>query len=337
MERKTCPCGAVFPCGRAPGEERCWCAGQPQVMPVPPLGSACLCPGCLEREIARRRPRIVSLLPAATDILRALGAGDQLVGVSHLCEAPPELARVLSTPIDSDAWDMKRIHEEVRRVLEAGESLYVPDDTRITALRPDLILTQGLCPVCAAGPETVESLKVKLVTLSPHSLEDVARDIETVGVESGHAEAGREVARRFRARIEAVRASRSGRSPKPRVTVIEWYSPLWVSGEWIIDMVEAAGGEYVPLKRGESSRPVEWSELHQSSPDIIILAPCSMSVDRAHRETRFLEERPEWHALRAVRSGRVALLDGSAHFSAPGPRLAEGVESLASVLDKFST
>lgn len=287
------------------------------------------------------RPRIVSLLPAATDMLVTMGAGDRLVGVSHLCDAPRGVPRVLSSPIDSDAWDMKRINEEVRRRIQSGEPLYVPDEERIAALRPDVIFTQGLCPVCAAGPETVGDAALaappRLVTLSPRTLEDVARDIETVGREAGVTEAGRDLADRFRSRVQAVRTARRGRIQKPRVTVIEWFSPPWVSGEWILEMVEAAGGEYVPLKAGEGSRPVAWDELTRCQPDVVILAPCSMTIRRARLELVLLEAQPEWHELNAVRAGRVAVMDGSAHFSAPGHRLAEGLELLADALDVLTT
>ncbi len=332
MESRVCRgCGAEFGCGRAGGAERCWCADLPQVMPVPDPDADCLCPECLRKEIARR-PRLVSLLPAATDMVRALGADGRLVGVSHLCDAPPGVPRVLSSPIDSDAWDMSRIGEEVRRRLDAGEPLYVADEEGIAELRPDVILTQGLCPACAAGPETVRGVRVRprLVTLSPHSLEDVARDLETVGEAAGLAEEGRRLARDFRDRIARARRSRT---PRPRVTVVEWFAPPWASGEWIVEMIEAAGGEPALIRRGGGSRPVSWEELARAAPDVLVLAPCSMSVERAARELHFLEERPEWRALGAVRAGRVALMDGARHFSAPGPRLAEGVELLAEALD----
>lgn len=334
MEQKRCDgCGASFGCGSAEG--RCWCAGLPQVLPLPDAGKDCLCPACLEREVAGRI-RIVSLLPAATDILHAVGAGDRLVGVSHLCEAPAQVPRVLSTPIDSERWDMKRINEEVRRLGRTGEPMYVVDEARVTGLRPDVIFTQGLCPVCAAGPETVKGVPVpRLVTLTPHSLEDVAKDIETVGAAVGRSEAGRTVAAEFRDRIARVRSACAARSPKPKVTVVEWYAPPWVSGEWIPEMVEAAGGVYVPLKPGEGSRPATWEELHAADPDIVVLAPCSMTAERAKREMPLLEEQSPWGELRAVREGRVAVMDGAAHFSASGPRLAEGVEALRDVIGSF--
>lgn len=335
MEQKICDrCGAAFGCGRRAAGGSCWCAEMPQVMPLPVSVGDCLCPACLEKDVAGRI-RIVSLLPAATEILTAVGAAERLVGVSHLCEAPADVPRVLSTPIDSDRWDMKRINEEVRRLGRTGEPMYVVDEARVAALKPDIIFTQGLCPVCAAGPETVKGVPVpRLVTLTPHTLEDVARDIETVGAAAGRTEAGRTAAAEFRARIANVRSACAGRSPNPKVTVLEWFSPPWVSGEWIPEMVEAAGGVYVPLKPGEGSRPATWEELAASDPDVIILAPCSMTIPRAERELPLLEAQPEWRGLRAVREGRVAVMDGAAHFSASGPRLAEGVERLAAVLSK---
>lgn len=270
------------------------------------------------------RARIVSLLPAATDMLLEMGAADRLVGVSHLCDAPADLPRVLSSTIDSDAWDMQRITDEVRRRAAGGEPLYVADAERIAALRPTAIVTQGLCPVCAAGPDTVQGCPARLVTLSPRTLADVAGDIGTVGEAAGCADAARELAQSFRRRIGGIRS----RTARPRVAVVEWFAPLWVSGEWIVEMVEAAGGDPVIPARGEPSRAATWGELAAAKPDVVILAPCSMSVRRAERELRFLAERPEWRALGA----RAALMDGARHFSAPGPRLAEGVELLSDAL-----
>ena len=280
-------------------------------------------------------PRLVSLLPAATDMLLAMGATDRLVGISHLCRAPeetPDLPRVLSSTIDSDAWNMRHIHEEVRRRMREGEPLYVPNEELIASLRPDIILTQGLCPVCAAGPETVHdsNCRSKLITLSSRTLEGIAGDMITMGEAAGRAEAGRELARTFLERIDQVR-NRTANTDRPRVAVVEWFDPIWVSGEWIVEMVEAAGGEYVPLKRGDASRAGSCGEL--AGADIIILAPCSMSIDRTMREISVLETMDDWCALGAVREGRVAVMDGETHFSAPGPRVAEGVELLAEALE----
>ncbi|MCR4317173.1 MAG: hypothetical protein NUW37_12605 [Planctomycetes bacterium] len=307
--------------------------------------------------------RIVSLLPAATDIVVALGAAELLAGVSHLCKLPDgfeNVPRVLGTTIDSEKWDMERINAEVRRRSEAREPLYFMDDDAITALEPTLIITQGLCPVCAATPEDL-SAEVRancplLLTLTPHSLADVARDIESVGRAIGLLEKGREVASEFRARIEKVRAKypvnqepsegtsgdfrvqghpRPQDFRKPRVAVIEWFSSLWISGEWIAEMVEVCGCESAPLAPGESSREATWEELRAAEVDAIVLAPCSMDVSRTERELPLLEKQRGWRELPAVKAGRVALLAGDAYFSAPGPRLADGVEALAEAIDSL--
>lgn len=291
--------------------------------------------------------RIVSLVPAATEIAIAVGGGDQLVAITHLCPQPDgpggpggpggrDLPRVLSTSIDSERWSMAEIDRAVREASSRRESLYAIDSARIAELAPTLILTQGLCPVCAVTPETIEPALRRhsdtcppLLTLSPRSLADVALNIRQVGEALDRLGAGRVAARLFERRLEAVRALPLP-GPRPRVAVIEWFEPLWVSGEWIAEMVEVAGGE--PLLARDSSRRIEWSDLVASDPDVIVLAACSMSVERAGRELHFLTERAEWRELEAVAAGRVFLLDGERFVSTPGPGLAEGVEHLARIL-----
>jgi iron complex transport system substrate-binding protein len=167
--------------------------------------------------------------------------------------------------------------------------------------------------------------------LSPRSLADVAEDVRRVGAALGRVGAGRVAARLFERRIEAVRAL-PARDPRPRVAVIEWFDPPWVSGEWIAEMVVVAGGEPVLAGPKDPSRRASWEELAAADPDAIVLAACSMSVERAMRELAALEAHEGWRALRAVREASVFLMDGEAHFSTPGPRLAEGVELLARLL-----
>lgn len=296
-----------------------------------------LCPD--PSQPANPRSRVVSLVPAATEIAIAVGAEDQLVAITHLCAQPEgrELPRVLSTSIDSERWSMAEIDCAVREASARRESLYAVDSARIAELAPTLVLTQGLCPVCAVTPETVESALhghsdacPPLLTLSPRSLADVAQNIRDVGLAVGRLGAGRVAARLFERRLQAVRALPPP-APRPRVAVIEWFEPLWASGEWIAEMVELAGGLPVLASPSDSSRCIEWSELAASKPDVIVLAACSMSVERAARELHFLTERADWRALPAVAAARVFLLDGE-HFSTPGPRLAEGAEHLARIL-----
>ncbi len=289
--------------------------------------------GALPQEL---EARVVSLLPAATEIAIAVGGERALVGLSHLCRQPQgaELPRVMSTSIDSDAWSMRRIDDELKRAMQSGAQLYSLDEERIRSLKPTHVFSQGLCPVCAVTPEQVEPVLAehgercaKLVVLSPHSLADVAQNIREVGDALGRKSAGQIAARAFERRFEALRA-RVAPSPRPRVVVLEWFDPLWVSGEWIAEMVEAAGGEPLLVGAKESSKRVEWSELVAADPDVIVLAACSMSVERTQRELPALHARSEWAALRAVKAGHVLVMDGEKHFSTPGPGLADGAEAL---------
>lgn len=284
--------------------------------------------------------RIVSLLPAATDIVLAIGAEHDLVAVSHLCAQPEgrTVPRVVSTTVDSDRLSMPAIHAAVREASEKRISLYQLDEDTIRKTEPTTILSQGVCPVCAVPPEQAQALSTEsdpkcaeLVVLTPRTLADVAADIRRVGTAVGRSREAEIVARDFERRIEAVRAS-SAAKPKPRVVVLEWFDPLWVSGEWIVEMVEAAGGESLLVGKNEPSRAIAWSDLVAADPDVVVLAACSMDVERAARELDALRARPEWTQLRAVQNDRVFLLDGEHHFSAPGPKLARGVEVLGAIL-----
>lgn len=281
--------------------------------------------------------RVVSLLPAATEIVIAVGAEKSLIGLSHLCRQPDgaQLPRVMGTSIDSDTWSMRRIDDALKSALKSGEKLYSLDEERIRELAPTHVLSQGLCPVCAVTPEQIEPALTKhgercakLVVLSPHSLGDVAQNIRDVGDALGRKSAGLIAARDFERRFDALRALPAP-SPRPRVAVIEWFDPLWISGEWIAEMVESAGGAPVLVGAMEPSKRVEWRDLVAADPDVIVLAACSMSIPRTERELEALTSRAEWANLRAVRNGRVHVMDGERHFSTPGPGLAAGAEELA--------
>lgn len=276
--------------------------------------------------------RILSLLPAATEIVHALGASEQLVGISHLCRQPAhaELPRVMRTSIDSDRWSMGEISRALFRALEEQRPLYELDEERIRALAPTLVFSQGLCPVCAATPEDLEGSSAacaRLVTLTPRSLRDVADNIREVGATLGLELRAAELARSFEARIAAVR-ERNAHAQALRVAVLEWFDPLWVSGEWIAEMVECAGATPLILKPSDPSRRVEWSELVACDPDAIVLAACSMDIERTRRELPALERNPHWQGLRAVRAGQVYVMDGLRDYSTPGPGLADGLERL---------
>jgi iron complex transport system substrate-binding protein len=285
--------------------------------------------------------RVVSLLPAATEIVLALGGDRSLVGLSHLCRQPAgsELPRLLRCGIDSAAWSMAKIDEELRQAVERKEPLYQLDEAGIAALRPTHVFSQGLCPVCAVTPEQAAAALAgseaercaRLVELSPRSLAGIAANIVTVGEVLGREAAGKIAARSFERRIEAVRAL-PALPKRPRVAVLEWFAPLWASGEWIAEMVEVAGGEPVLVDRSQPSRRIEWEELLAADPDVLVLAACSMSIARTQRELTALTSAPQWARLRAVTQGKVFVLDGERHVSTPGPAVAEGIEALSRLL-----
>lgn len=284
--------------------------------------------------------RVVSLLPAATEIAIAVGGEASLVALSHLCRQPDgkSLPRVMRTRIDSENWSMGRIDDELREAVRAGTPLYELDEAAIRTLRPTHVLSQGLCPVCAVTPDQVGTTLGKeaercaqLVVLSPRSLAGIADDIRTVAATVDRAHAGKVAARAFERRLEAVRAL-PPLPQRPRVAVLEWFDPLWASGEWIAEMVELAGGEPVLVGKDQPSRRLDWSELTAAAPDVVVLAGCSMSIERAARELPALVGHEAWQQLPAVQKQRVFLMDGERHFSTPGPGVAAGAEAVARLL-----
>jgi iron complex transport system substrate-binding protein len=295
-------------------------------------------PGALP---AAGEARVVSLLPAATEIVLALGGDRSLLGLSHLCRQPEgrDLPRLLRTTIDSEAWSMVRIDDELRGAVQRGDQVYQLEDAAITALRPTHVFSQGLCPVCAVTPDQVVPAVAngaadrcaRVVELTPRSLAGIAADIRTVGEVLGRAAAGKIAARAFERRLEAVR-SLPPLPRRPRVVVLEWFAPLWASGEWIAELVEIAGGEPLLVDKDRPSRRVTWDELVAADPDVVVLAACSMSLARTERELPALTGAPGWAKLRAVAAGQVFVLDGERHTSTPGPGVAAGAEVLARLL-----
>jgi iron complex transport system substrate-binding protein len=283
--------------------------------------------------------RVVSLLPAATKTLLAIGGASDLVAICHLSRQPlgRTLPRVVRATVDSDRLSMAEIDREVAAAISRRESLYRLDENKIRELRPTLVLSQGLCPVCAVPPQQVEALssadssRAAVLVLTPKTLADVAADIRRLGAAVDRSDAAEVAARDMERRIEVVKAS-APRSRRPRVAVIEWFDPLWISGEWIAEMVQVAGGEPVLAGVEEPSRRIEWSSLVAADPDVIVLAACSMDIARARKEIDSLTRRPEWTQLRAVATAQAFLCNGEAHFSSPGPGLARGVEVLGKIL-----
>jgi len=281
--------------------------------------------------------RIVSLLPSATEIVCALGAADQLVGVSHECDYPPEIRGLptLTRPkIRVDATSAA-IDRDVRALVAQGLSVYEIDVERLRALAPDVIVTQQQCEVCAVSFSEVEAAARRaldrepvIVSLTPLTLGDVWEDIGRVAAALGRAERARAVIDDAQARLAAVRARTAG-LPRPVVACVEWLEPPMTAANWIPEMVEIAGGAYPFATAGAHSTTTSWEALVSAAPEVVVLMPCGFTIAQTRRELAALVARAEWRALPAVRAGRASVVDGNAYFNRPGPRLVDSTELLA--------
>jgi iron complex transport system substrate-binding protein len=277
--------------------------------------------------------KIVSLLPAATEIACALGLRDSLVGRSHECDFPedvkalPALTRARVDPTLPSA----RLDEEVRRIAAARLPIYMLDEARLAALAPDVVVTQAACEVCAiAYDQVVASLRrtafrARVVSLQPSRLAHVLEDLHAVAEACDVGARGHALAAELRERLERVAAATSARD-RPRVAVVEWLAPPMLAGHWVPDAIEASGGVAVGPAPGESSPYATWDEVRSLEADAIVVAPCGFDLARTVREAALVAER-----LRSV-APRVLLMDGNAYLNRPGPRLVEAVETIAAWL-----
>lgn len=282
--------------------------------------------------------RIVSLVPNATEILFALGAGDLVVGVSHECDYPPAARTrpVLTGSALARGLSAAEVDAAVAAQVGSGASLYTLDEERVAALAPDLVVTQELCPVCAVSTAQVDGAVRPLprcpevLSLDPESLADVFADIRRVGAAAGRAAAAEELIAGLERRLAAVAAAVAGR-PRPRVAALEWLDPPFAGGHWVPEMIARAGGEDALARPGDRSRRLAWEELAAADPDLVVAMPCGFDEAGAAAQVAEIAGRPEWRALRAVREGRVYPVDANGCFSRPGPRLVDGIERLAAI------
>src|SRR5437867_2820609 len=284
--------------------------------------------------------RIVSLLPAATEIVAALGMLDQLVGVSHECDYPVEVQakpRVTHCTIHGGALASEAADRWVSDTLAASGTLYTLDEALVRRLRPDVVITQRLCDVCAVSHESVTAFAATLpgpphvVNLEPSSVQDVLQDIRTVGAALAVPERAAEVIAALEARIAAIRARAAG-APRRRCVVLEWIAPPYRSGHWTPELVAIAGGTEPLGRMGEDAARVPWEAVVAAAPEVLVLACCGYDLARTAADLPLLATRPGWAELPAVRAGEVYAVDGSAYFSRPGPRLVDSLEMLAEIL-----
>lgn len=277
--------------------------------------------------------RIVSLLPSATEILFAVGAGDDVIGVTFECDFPAEARRrrIVSTTLLPAGLTPAQIDAEVRARVAAGDDLYHLDEGVLRDIAPELVVTQDLCAVCAVDVSNVDDALAHLgclaevLTVDPMTLDDVLASILTIGAATGHEQPASDLVAQLRLRLAHV-ATAVRHAPSPRVAVLEWTDPPFSAGHWVPDMITAAGATSALGQSGQRSRRIEWSDLDRSEPDVVVVAPCGYRLDAATRlaaelcdNGQLTEGLPIW------------AVDADAAFVRPGPRIVDGIEALAAI------
>ncbi|MCQ4040972.1 cobalamin-binding protein [Streptantibioticus rubrisoli] len=285
--------------------------------------------------------RIVSLLPAATDIVAELGLIGDLVGRTHECDWPPQAVAsvpVVTAPeLRTDGMSSREISDAVGGMSHQGSSPYTLDTRRLAELAPDVVLTQDLCEVCAVSYTDVsQAVRVleaapRVISLEPRTLPEVLGCLERVGEALGVPETAARRVADLRGRLNAVHDAVAG-LPRPAVAAVEWLDPIWLAGHWVPEQIRCAGGEPLLARPGEHSRPVEWDAVRAAGPEAVVLMPCGFTPERTEAEGQLLTGLPGWPDLPAVRDDQVWVVDGPAHFNRPGPRVVRGVEVLAHLL-----
>jgi iron complex transport system substrate-binding protein len=290
--------------------------------------------------LSRPAQRIISLLPSATEIVCALGLADRLVAVTHECDYPPDaiagIPRITSNLLPAEVTRSADIDLAVREAVGTGHGLYALDDAALTDLKPDLVLTQELCSVCAvAYPAVLDAARAAggadgpmIMSLEPHTLDDVLATIRLVSRLAGVESRGAGLAAGLTERLErVVRPAR-----RPRVALVEWLDPLFAPGHWVPEQIERAGGTSVIGRMGERSREASWEDLAVANPEIVVLGLCGFALDRTLDEWAAFTPPESLRTTVAWSRGELWAIDGSAYVSRPGPRLVDGVEVLAAIL-----
>ncbi|GKS64885.1 cobalamin-binding protein [Nitrospira sp.] len=285
--------------------------------------------------------RICSLVPGATEVIASLGLADQLVGISHECDFPLSIRAVpvmIEPLIETHRTSSLAIDQQVKEQVASGNPLYRLNELAFNQARPDVILTQALCHVCAVTPNqlarAVESLPLPptILTLNPTTLEGMIHDIERIAATVDRTENGQTFTNELRHRVDRIKRKNSNRQSRPRVACLEWLDPLYAAGHWVPDMIDLAGGYDVLGSSDSPSRETTWQEVQAAHPDIVILMSCGFSVDRTINELRQSGSAQEtWHRA-CEQWPNLYVVDAASYFSRPGPRLIDGVELLDSIL-----
>ena len=285
--------------------------------------------------------RICTFLPSATEIVYMLGLGDSLYAVSHECDFPSAALnkpKVVRSRFDPDTLTSAEIDKLVTEMMTRGENIYEVDESALAEARPDLVITQQLCEVCAVSFEDVQRAVERLdsppevLSLDPHGINDVLEDILRVGNHTGRESPAHHAVFNLRARIDLVRRAVVKAEDTPTVACVEWLDPVIAAGHWIPEMVEIAGGKDALVSPGAPSPRIEMKALVDADPDILVLMPCGMNVAQARAEFDALDNLDEWRGMSAFRNGRVYAVDSGALFSRSGPRLVDGLEIMARII-----
>ncbi|HVV56142.1 MAG TPA: cobalamin-binding protein [Mucilaginibacter sp.] len=285
--------------------------------------------------------RIISLLPAATEIICALGLENLLAGRSHECDFPPQ---VKDLPACSEAnipdnLGSAAIDQKVKQLLSDALSLYTVDREKIRQLAPDLVITQAQCEVCAVSLSEVEQAlgdylekQARIISLQPAGLEDIFENIREVADAAGVPAAGETLTEDLRERVNIIRHKLKFIDTKPTVACIEWLEPLMISGNWVPELADIAGGVPILAKQGKHSSYIDWNDIRTADPDIIIAMPCGFSIERTMKEMHLLLQQPGFGELKAIKNDRLYIADGNQYFNRPGPRIVDSIEILAEII-----
>jgi iron complex transport system substrate-binding protein len=285
--------------------------------------------------------KIVSLLPSATEILCALDLRDELVAVTHECDFPPEvqsLPRITSSRISHESLSSREIDHAVRSQIDGHGSIYDLDTGLLEMLRPDLIVTQELCDVCAVNYQMVSraarvfSADSRIVSLEPNTIEDVFSTISTLGELTHRRETATKVVNHLQGRLDRLKAKSATITAKPRVMMLEWLEPPFAPGHWVPQQVHAAGGICLLGNAGQPSRTTSYDQILSENPDVLVLIPCGYYISDTIRQIKSVRFPSSWRSMAAINSGQIWALDATSYFSRPGPRLIDGAEILAKLL-----
>ena len=285
--------------------------------------------------------RIVSFLPSATEMACSLGLFDQLVGITHECDYPPEVLGktiVVRNVLPIESMSQAEIDAAVAQRMRDGLSLYQVDEKLLRDLAPDLIITQNLCQVCApSGNEVAQVLKVltrqpEILWLTPKSLAEIFANLKDLGAATGREREAGQLLTIAREKLAQIATLTGGLTERPRVFCMEWLDPVYCSGHWLPEMVEIAGGVDGLGQAGADSVRIPWEKVLEWAPDVLIITPCGFNLDKVIEQTPQLFDYPGWSELPAVRNGRVYAVDANSYFARPSLRVVEGTELLAHLI-----